>query len=150
MISGENSELIVSLVSSLKNRIGLDKLTSKTIHIVLKEAMELVEELNIPGSEKRDNVLRVVKVLVEDLVQDGNEKRLILDIIENNVLENTMDLIIKASKGEININNKATQNQIVGCLTVSLKIIASLVTMCKKKPKDKEVKIVKSNNIDKI
>ena len=149
-MSVENSELIVSLVSSLKDRVGLEKLTTKTIHIVLKEAMELVEELNIPGSEKRDNVLRVVKVLVEDLVEDGNEKRLILDIIENNVLENTMDLIIKASKGEININNKATQNQIVGCLTVSLRIIASLVTMCKKKPKDKEVKIVKSNNIDKI
>ena len=149
-MSLENSELIVSLVSSVKDRIGLDKLTSNTIHIVLKETMELVEELNIPGSEKRDNVLRVVKVLVEDLVNDGNEKQLILDIIENNVLENTMDLIIKASKGEININNKTTQNQIAGCLTVSLRIIASLVTMCTKRPKDKKVKIVKSNNIDKI
>ena len=149
-MSVENSELIVSLVSSVKDRIGLDKLTSNTIHIVLKETMELVEELNIPGSEKRDNVLRVVKVLVEDLVNDGNEKQLILDIIENNVLENTMDLIIKASKGEININNKTTQNQIAGCLTVSLRIIASLVTMCTKRPKDKKVKIVKSNNIDKI
>ena len=51
-MSVENSELIVSLVSSLKDSVGLDKLTSKTIHIVLKEAMELVEELNIPGSEK--------------------------------------------------------------------------------------------------
>jgi len=149
-MSVENSELIVSLVSSVKDRIGLDKLTSNTIHIVLKETMELVEELNIPGSEKRDNVVRVVKVLVEDLVNDGNEKQLILDIIENNVLENTIDLIIKASKGEININNKTTQNQIAGCLTVSLRIIASLVTMCTKMPKDKKVKIVKSNNIDKI
>lgn len=149
-MSLENSELIVSLVSRVKDRIGLDKLTSNTIHIVLKETMELVEELNIPGSEKRDNVLRVVKVLVEDLVNDGNEKQLILDIIENNVLENIMDLIIKASKGEININNKTTQNQIAGCLTVSLRIIASLVTMCRKRSKDKKVKIVKSNNIDKI
>jgi hypothetical protein len=149
-MSVENSELIVSLVSSVKDRIGLDKLTSNTIHIVLKETMELVEELNIPGSEKRDNVLRVVKVLVEDLVNDGNEKQLILDIIENNVLENTMDLIIKASKGEININNKTTQKQLTGCFTVVLRIIATLVTTCTKRPKDKKVKIVKSNNIDKI
>jgi hypothetical protein len=149
-MSVENSELIVSLVSSVKERVGLEKLTTKTIHIVLKEAMELVEELNIPGSEKRDNVLRVVKVLVEDLVNNGTEKQLILDIIENNVLENTMDLIIKASKGEININNKTTQKQLTGCFTAVLRIIASLVTICAKKPKDKTVKIVKSSNTDKI
>ena len=149
-MSVEKNELIVSLVSSLKERVGLEKLTSKTIHIVLKETMELVEELNIPGSEKRDNVLRVVKVLVEDLVKDVTEKHLILDIIENNVLENIMDLIVKASKGEININNKATQNQLTGCFTVILRIIASLVTMCTKKSKDKTVKIVKSSNTDKI
>ena len=149
-MSDENSELIITLVSSLKPRIGLDKLTTNTIHIVLKEAMELVEELNIPGSEKRDNVLRVVKVLVEDLVDNENEKQLILDIIENNVLENTMDLIIKASKGEININNKTTQKQLTRCFTVGLRIIASFVTACTKKPKDKTVKIVKTNNTDKI
>ena len=128
----------------------MDLLKTNTIHIVLKEAMELVEELNIPGSEKRDNVLRVVKVLVEDLVDNGNEKQLILDIIENNVLENTMDLIIKASKGEININNKTTQKQLTRCFTVGLRIIASFVTACTKKPKDKTVKIVKTNNTDKI
>ncbi|ALH23360.1 hypothetical protein ceV_454 [Chrysochromulina ericina virus CeV-01B] len=149
-MSDENSELIITLVSSLKPRIGLDKLTTNTIHIVLKEAMELVEELNIPGSEKRDNVLRVVKVLVEDLVDNENEKQLILDIIENNVLENTMDLIIKASKGEININNKTTQKQLTRCFTVGLRIIALFVTACTKKPKDKTVKIVKTNNTDKI
>jgi hypothetical protein len=149
-MSVEKNELIVSLVSSLKERVGLEKLTSKTIHIVLKETMELVEELNIPGSEKRDNVLRVVKVLVEDLVKDVTEKHLILDIIENNVLENIMDLIVKASKGEININNKTTQKQLTGCFTVILRIIASLVTMCTKKSKDKTVKIVKSSNTDKI
>jgi len=149
-MSVENSELIVSMVSSLKDRVGLEKLTTKTIHIVLKEAMELVEELNIPGSEKCDNVLRVVKVLVEDLVKDSNEKQLILYIIENNVLENTMDLIIKASKGEININNKTTQKQLTGCFTVVLQIIASLVTICTKPPKDVTVQRVKSSNIDKI
>jgi hypothetical protein len=149
-MSDENSELIITLVSSLKPRIGLDKLTTNTIHIVLKEAMELVEELNIPGSEKHDNVLKVVNVLVEDLVDNENEKQLILDIIENNVLENTMDLIIKASKGEININNKTTQKQLTRCFTVGLRIIASFVTACTKKPKDKTVKIVKTNNTDKI
>lgn len=61
-----------------------------------------------------------------------------------------MDLIVKASKGEININNKTTQKQLTECFTVILRIIASLVTMCTKKSKDKTVKIVKSSNTDKI
>jgi len=37
IMSVETSELIVSLVSTLKDRVGLEKLTTKTIHIVLKE-----------------------------------------------------------------------------------------------------------------
>ena len=46
----DNTSQISELVVVLKDRIGLTKISAATIHIVLKEAMELVEELNIPGS----------------------------------------------------------------------------------------------------
>ena len=147
-MSDSNREVVAGLVVTLKDRIGLTKITANTIHVILKEAMELVEELNIPGSEKKDNVIEVVKCLVNDLVDNVEEKKLIMDIIDNNVLENTMDLIIKATKGEININNKKTQIQLVTCFSITLRAIATLITKCKPKKKEKsEVRITLGNNI---
>lgn len=143
-----NTGVVADLVVTLKDRIGLTKITANTIHVILKEAMELVEELNIPGSEKKDNVIEVVKCLVNDLVDDADEKKLIIDIIDKNILENTMDLIIKATKGEININNKKTQTQLVSCFSFTLRTIAILITKCKPKKKEKsEVRITVGNNI---
>ena len=143
----QNTELIATLLVSLKDRIGATKVSKETIYIILKEAMELVEELNIPGSEKKDNVMAVIKALVNDLVLDGKEKRLIMEVIDNKILENTMDLIVQATKGEFNINNKKTQKQLSECFTLSLRVLASLVSMCKKpKTKQQQVKITKTDN----
>jgi hypothetical protein len=138
-MTSKSSEHIPIIVSIIKDTLGLYKLDSKTIHIILKEAIELVDELNIPGSEKHDNVIQIIKVLVEDLVDDSNEKRLILDIVENKIFENTMDLIIQASKGELNINNAKTQEQLAGCFTLISRAISSFASMCRKKLKDKDV-----------
>ena len=138
-MTSKSSEQIPIIVSIIKDKVGLDKLDSKTIHIILKEAIEMVDELNIPGSEKHDNVIQIIKVLVEDLVDDSNEKRLILDIVENKIFENTMDLIIQASKGELNINNVKTQEQLAGCFTLISIAIPSFVSMFRKKLKDKDV-----------
>lgn len=147
----ENAALMTELLVSLKDRVGATKVTRETIHIILKEAMELVEELNIPGSEKRDNVMAVIKALVNDLVLDGEEKRLIMEIIDNKILENTMDLIVKATKGEFNINNKKTQKQLTDCFSISLRVLVSLVSMCKKpKSKPQEVKITKTDNQNRV
>ena len=145
-MSESKTEVVAGLVVTLKDKIGLTKISANTIHVILKEAMELVEELDIPGSEKSDNVIEVVKCLVKDLVDNEEEKKLIMDIIDNNILENTMDLIIKASKGELNINNKKTQAQLLTCFSITLKAIAALKTKCKPK-KNKEVNVSLENNI---
>ena len=137
------TETLVDLVVLLKERLGETKISKATIHIILKEAMEIVEEMNVPGSEKLDNVIRIVKTLINDFLQDGEEKKLIMEIIDNNILENTIELIVKASKGEININNKKTQKYIVSCFSITLRGILSLVKNCKSK-KNKDVKILKN------
>ena len=151
-MENNNEQLIVDLAEQVKNKVGLTEITTDTIHVVLKEAMELIEELKIPGSEKRDNVLNVVKAVVNDLVKDDMQKQLINDIINNKVLENTMDLIIDASKEKININNKKTQRKIVVLVGNLTSIVLNLITMCLRKPKtesqiDQKVVIVNNNKI---
>ena len=146
-----DNRVIAGLVVSLKDRIGLTKITANSIDVILKEAIELVEELNIPGSEKRDNVIEIVKCLVNDLVDDLDEKKLILDMINNKVLESTINLIIRATKGEININNKKTQKELVTCFSIVLRAIGALVTRCQPKKTEKSEKtekvIIVDNNI---
>lgn len=136
-------ETLVDLVILLKDRLGGTRISKSTIDIILKEAMELVEEMNIPGSDKLDNVIRIVKNLINDFLEDGEEKRLLIEIIDNNILENTIKLIVKASKGEININNKKTQKNIESCFSITLRSIFILIKNCKPK-KNKDVKIVKN------
>ena len=135
----QTKDEFASLVNHLKDRIGLTQISSATIHLVLKEAMELVEELNIPGTEKRDNVIAIVKALVIDLVENEEEEKLILSLIEKQILENAMSLIIQASNGELNLNNKKNQHKILSffttCVPVTFNFIFYLVKACKPKKK---------------
>tara|TARA_E500000178_G_C16706447_1_gene610687 strand:- start:202 stop:621 length:420 start_codon:yes stop_codon:yes gene_type:complete len=128
----KDSPVLSTLVQTLKDKIGTTNISSKTIHIVLKEAMELVEELNIPGSVKKDNVIKIIQTLVTDLVHNEDEKNLIFSIIDNNILENTMDLVVRASRGEINLNCRKTQSKIKSCILTTLQIIFSFLKKGKK------------------
>ena len=125
--------LISELVVVLKDRIGLTKISATTIHIVLKEAMELVEEFKIPGSEKKDNVIKIVKTLVNDLVEEGAEKDLINSMIENQLLENTIDLVVSATRGKLNLNNKKTRNKLILVFGTVLETVVKIVTICTRK-----------------
>tara|TARA_A100001011_G_C14314953_1_gene847524 strand:- start:4949 stop:5368 length:420 start_codon:yes stop_codon:yes gene_type:complete len=136
----KENDIMANLIEKLKEKIGSTKISSQTIHIVLKEAMELVEELNIPGSVKKDNVIKIVKTLVIDLIENEDEEKLILSIIDNNILENTMDLVIKASRGELNLNCRKTQSKIKSCILTTLQIIFSFL---KKGKKDNLVSVEK-------
>ena len=136
----KENDIMANLIEKLKEKIGSTKISSQTIHIVLKEAMELVEELNIPGSVKKDNVIKIVKTLVLDLTEIEYEEKLILSIIDNNILENTMDLVIKASRGELNLNCRKTQSKIKSCIFTTFQIIFSFL---KKGKKDNLVSVEK-------
>tara|TARA_B100001121_G_C18244911_1_gene414477 strand:- start:110 stop:547 length:438 start_codon:yes stop_codon:yes gene_type:complete len=129
----DNTAKISELVVRLKDKIGLTKISATTIHIVLKEAMELVEEFKIPGSEKKDNVIKIVKTLVNDLVEEGAEKDLINSMIENQLLENTIDLVVSATRGKLNLNNKKTRNKLILVFGTVLETVVKIVTICTRK-----------------
>ena len=108
-------EKIGEVIFSIKNKLGEEKIKVETINIVLKDVMELVENFKIPGDEKKKIVIKIVKELVDDLVYDELEKKLIYEIIDKNLLEKTIDLIILASRGEFNLNNRVVKNKFIDC-----------------------------------
>ena len=129
-------ERIAQTIHDLKTKWGETKITTGTIHLVLKECMELVENFDCSGAEKKEHVVTIIKEVVKDLVENDEEERIILALIEKKVLENTIDLIISASKGNFNINNKKTQRKIFSCLKTAVPIIIDIVkhiiNACKK------------------
>jgi len=122
----QTEEIIANTIYELKQQFGETKITAATIHLVLKETIELVEHFSCPGPEKKEHVVTIVKVLVTDLVDNEEEKRIILDIIDKRILENTIDLIIAATKGKLNINKK-TQKKLISCTTSIISIILRTV-----------------------
>jgi len=118
---------IANTIYELKLQFGKTKITTDTIHLVLKETIELVEHYSCPGSQKKEHVVTILKALITDLVEDVEEKRILLEIIDKKILENTIDLIIQATKGKLNINNKVTQRKMASCIKSSFIIIIDTV-----------------------
>ena len=119
--------LVETTISDLKQRFGETRITANTIHLILKEVIELVDHFLCPGSEKKEHVITIVKALANDLVDNVHEKRIILEMIDKRILENTVDLIILATKGELNINNKKTQKKITSCCKSFIPIVIDTV-----------------------
>jgi hypothetical protein len=72
---------------------------------ILRFSMEVVEITQLKGSAQKDLALKLVRaVVVEAPISDEKEK-LMLDIIDQGVLGNTVDLVVEASKGNVNIND---------------------------------------------
>lgn len=105
---------IANGIMILKEKFGEEKIKLETIHIILKEVIELVENYtSVSGNEKKETVIIIIKEISDDLIDDGKEKEILMEFIDKKVLNNTIDLIISASKGELNINKKETKEIII-------------------------------------
>ena len=141
---------IVNIIVEIKSRLGENKIKAETINEILKDTLELVEKLDIKGDEKREIAIKVIKHLVDDLVDDNDEKKLINDMIDKKILSNTIDLIILGSKGKLNINNPEIQKRLLSfgkdILPLFLKFI-DIITNCFKNNKNSNTeKVDESSN----
>lgn len=97
---------VISLVGTLKNK--LDKYDSNLVTLVdiIQNAVEVVELTKLKGRTKKEFALTLVEKYVEYLPETRNElKETIIQNIKNGLISDTIDLIIKASKQELNINS---------------------------------------------
>jgi len=117
-----NEEVIV-ITDNLKEKLGDVKISISTIHIIIKECIELLENLNIPGNEKKKHAIIIINALLNDFVENKEQYDVLIKIIDEHLIENTIDLIIDSSKGKININSKKNKTIIVGCITLFINLL---------------------------
>ena len=126
MNTGESKNLVVGEAFNhcfSKLKAELDSLgiviNSKNITLVIKLAMEIVEASALKGEEQKKLVEKIVrKIIVDAPIQDDKEK-LLLAMIDEGVVGDVIDLVVSATKGEININ--IAEKAAVGCCLAILK-----------------------------
>lgn len=121
------NEIYIKHISELYNR-GKDIVTSwrnnewkkPELWIVLgKTLAEIIDNVkDIKGEEKKDIVIQIIIQLISDenIIKniDNNIRERIITVI-NIALPTTLDLIIEATKGNININKKLKKFNCFNC-----------------------------------
>jgi hypothetical protein len=86
------------LLKKITENISKENINIKSLSIILKNVLEVVDKQKLLGPSKR---LLAIE-LIELLFKDDEEKKL----LSNDIIGNIIDLIVDASKHKININKK--------------------------------------------
>lgn len=149
-IKNENAKLAAEVAMSVVNQVTdnkeeiIDKATDKvfevlleqakdvgvkksTIAILIKYVMEAVEDTPLKGAEQKDYALRLIRSLVVELADD-EDKEYLLIAIDSGSISTTIDLVVAATKGELNVN-MVVESAATSCLPCITGVIAKC---CKK------------------
>lgn len=88
----------------LKHKLQDTEITIENIMTVVKFSIEVVEITELKGEEQKNMAICLVRTLVIEAPISDEKEKLLLDIIDQGVLGNTVDLVIDASKGNLKIN----------------------------------------------
>ena len=95
-----------SCLGQLKERSSNIEINGQNLMIIVKYAMEIIEVTELKGVEQKEMAIKLVKKLVTDSNLSDNITSVLNEIIDSGALSVTIDLIVDATKGKININLK--------------------------------------------
>ena len=101
--TSDNSNLFSNCYTMFKDEIRDLKLTPSNVSKVLSKAMKVVEISELKGVEQKKLAKDLVSKAVSQL-PDGEEKTVLKMLLENDVLEDMVETIVLATKGELPIN----------------------------------------------
>ena len=103
-------------LEKLKNRMDDIDITPQTLIIIMKYAMEIIEISELKGSEQKDMALRLLRSVISNAELNESIKSTCLQMIDSGALGQTIDLIIDATKGRIQINQKLIMDTASSCI----------------------------------
>ncbi len=117
-MDGELFEIVLNKVQDfLKERrivIASEQTLMQALPLVI-ECVETIKNKGITGIEKRNLVLKVILFIVNQSKIDEGKKNLLRSLIEGGTLETTIDIIVDASKGKLELNRK-TKRALFSCM----------------------------------
>jgi|TARA_B110000305_G_scaffold60120_1_gene66664 hypothetical protein len=121
-----NQELLKALETSVLETVEKQleeqvfKFTeSKDMVRVLHIIMEAIEDRELKGSMQKEIAVHILTTLIGKSELSDENKKFALHMVHSGTVESTIELIVAASRGNINVNhavNLATQSCISSCL----------------------------------
>ena len=99
-----NSSQFAALLHKIKQTLGNREVNAQNIIGLVQIAMEVVESTKVKGEAQKDLAVKLIRQVVVDAPISDDKEKLLLDMIDQNVLSDTFELVIKATKGELNVN----------------------------------------------
>ena len=130
-VAAKEVELVVEevkqdpdFVDALKS--AQDKLKDKEINVanimsIVQITMEAVELTKVKGEKQKDLAVKLIKQIIEDAPISDDKEKFLLDMLKEGVIGSTIDLVVAASKGELDINS--VKEVAVGCCGFLIKKI---------------------------
>mgnify|MGYP003670988867 FL=1 len=100
-----DNAVFIEALAKLNEKITGKEVNPKTIMTILRFAMEVVEATKLKGTEQKTLATKLVRQVVVDAPITDDKEKLLLDMIDEDILGDTIELIVLASQGELDINS---------------------------------------------
>jgi len=118
-------DLASQVLDEVKTRLGDLGVKPTTMTLIIKYTMEAVEKTPVKGKDQMDFALRVIGDLIGEL-PESEERTFMQQMIGSGGVEETIELVIDASKGNLSINQVA-EVAVNNCLTPCFNYISSKI-----------------------
>jgi hypothetical protein len=91
-------------MKELKSKLDGNEVSVENFMDIVRFAMEVVEVTQLKGSAQKELAIRLVRTIVVEAPIVNTKEKLLLDMIDHGVLGNTVDLVVDASRGKLDVN----------------------------------------------
>ena len=92
------------VMNQVKEQLKNTEINMPNVMKIVKITMEVIELTEVKGEKQKDLAVKVVKKIVVGAPIVDDQKKNIIQMIDGEVLSSAIDLIVAASKGQLNIN----------------------------------------------
>lgn len=102
--------MLKDVITNVKARIGeidMGSISLSTLPMLIRIVMEIVERTVLKGNSQKVFATRVISELIDEL-PESDEKGFLKATCASGGIEGTIDLVVAASKGELDVNKVAS------------------------------------------
>jgi hypothetical protein len=98
------NELYQTFSNKINEKMKEVGIKPSTLHILIKYLIEEIETMPVKGVLQKQLALRLINELINNLSDDNPDKQILRSLYDSESISNTIELVVSASKGQININ----------------------------------------------